>query len=646
MSTDEQLEHHDRHEAPHGPGRRDPFGLGLPRRPDWETFGVVAGDETPGGAGASLASDEVVEVRRSGLVTGLVGVAAAGLGLAWLGRALDGGGALTWSVTAVLAVVALTHLTAFVDARVPLAVLDSHGVRMRLGRTWQGLPWEAVEQVELAPRTSWWRDGRLVVEPFEADEVVAALDRGARWQAWWSRRWYGGAFALPLGLSTRVRGADDLGLALERVVDPAVDVVVVEPSPPVTVDEVPEPVEPAASAAVVESPAPVEPVSVEPDAPDAPDTPDTPDAPRPSAADRLEAVRRVGPWAAAALARAAEWRPARRDADDGADTGADESADDSAVREIATTSVAQAEVTPAPEPTATPAAARAARSAVRAEIHAETPQRPARGALPEETVLLRRPADDDLAAYETAAPTAYPVVVGEPEPVREPVVGQEYAAARRRLGLSVDQVAERTRIRPHVIEAIEVDDFEPCGGDFYARGHLRTLARVLGVDGDEAVETYDATYAAAPIDARRVFEAELATVPGGSLRATRGGPNWSVLVAAVMALVVLWSAAQMLFEGSSPAEEATGGAGLSSSVVAPVDVVLTAPDSPVAVTVRDGAGEIVWQGDLAAGESRTVPAAPPVRVSASDGALSAAVDGGSATPLGEAGVAVQRSLTP
>jgi cytoskeletal protein RodZ len=67
------------------------------------------------------------------------------------------------------------------------------------------------------------------------------------------------------------------------------------------------------------------------------------------------------------------------------------------------------------------------------------------------------------------------------EPAEEPVIGPQFVAARTRLGLSVDQVAERTRIRPHVIESIEVDDFVPCGGDFYARGHIRTLARILGV---------------------------------------------------------------------------------------------------------------------------------------------------------------------
>ncbi len=91
------------------------------------------------------------------------------------------------------------------------------------------------------------------------------------------------------------------------------------------------------------------------------------------------------------------------------------------------------------------------------------------------------------------------------------MVGPQLAAARERLRLSVDQLADRTRIRPHVIEAIEIDDFAPCGGDFYARGHLRTLARVLGVDVAPLLATYDDKYADAPIDPRRVFEAELAT---------------------------------------------------------------------------------------------------------------------------------------
>ena len=133
-------------------------------------------------------------------------------------------------------------------------------------------------------------------------------------------------------------------------------------------------------------------------------------------------------------------------------------------------------------------------------------------------------------------------------PVADPVVGSELAAARTRLGLTVDQLAERTRIRPHVIESIEVDDFAPCGGDFYARGHLRTLARVLGVEAAPLLASYDELYSDAPIDARRVFEAELATGADGPIRGTRGGPNWSVLVAAVMAIVLAWSIARLVMD--------------------------------------------------------------------------------------------------
>ena len=41
------------------------------------------------------------------------------------------------------------------------------------------------------------------------------------------------------------------------------------------------------------------------------------------------------------------------------------------------------------------------------------------------------------------------------------------AVPRVRLELSVDQLAERTRIRPHVIESIEIDDFAPCLSFFW-----------------------------------------------------------------------------------------------------------------------------------------------------------------------------------
>ncbi|MFW6775168.1 RodZ domain-containing protein [Nocardioides sp. CPCC 205120] len=653
------------HDAHASAARRDPFGLGLPRRPDWEALGVVHEAVEPG-AGEELAPGQVVEIRRSGLVSGAIGVVAAGLAVAWLSRAAADGGVVTWVVTALLALVAIAHLSSFVDARVPLAVVDEHGVRMRLGRTWQGLPWESVDHVVHVPRAGLLRDGSVLVVPFETEAVLAGLDRRARWQAWLATRWYGGPFALPVGLSTRVVGTDDVATSLRDFADPEVPVLVQEPERPapaaapadeaVADDATPEPVaepvaeptpEPTAPVRVVEVVAPrvVEDVPDRPELAAAADRAD--DHAAAAAADEREkttpdatpdARPRLRPWVAAVIARLGERRTAR-------DAGRARSADDVDEQSHAASALDR----PAVEPSAAPSPLREPRSAVRAEIHREVPER----VLPEQDDHLRRPADDGLAAYDRAwEPLPPAVVAAEPEPEpearREPVIGPVLADARRRLGLSVDQVADRTRIRPHVIEAVEVDDFAPCGGDFYARGHLRTLARVLGVEAAELVQRYDDEYADAPIDARRVFEAELATVPGGSLRATRGGPNWSVLVAAVMAVVLLWSVAQLLLDRGPEVDTATtGAAGLSAgSTVAPVPVVLTGAEAPAEVTVRDGDGEVVWQGRLAAGESRTVDAPPPVRISSSDGAVRAGLGDDEPSPLGQPGDAVQRTLAP
>ncbi len=233
-------------------------------------------------------------------------------------------------------------------------------------------------------------------------------------------------------------------------------------------------------------------------------------------------------------------------------------------------------------------------------------------------------------------------------PVEDPVVGPELVAARTRLGLTVDQLAERTRIRPHVIESIEVDDFAPCGGDFYARGHLRTLARVLGVDAAPLLASYDERYADAPIDARRVFEAELATGKDGPIRGTRGGPNWSVLVAAVMAIVLAWSIARLIMDSPIQLDDRpvlNGSPSSTTKLGPPVPVLLDASSGGAHVVVHDGAGQVVFNGDLAYGDTRTVKAAPPVLVQSSDGALGVTIDGEDRGPLGTEGQPASNTFT-
>ena len=70
------------------------------------------------------------------------------------------------------------------------------------------------------------------------------------------------------------------------------------------------------------------------------------------------------------------------------------------------------------------------------------------------------------------------------------MVGERIARARTQRGLTVDDVASATRLRPLMIEAIENDDFTLSGGDAYTVGHLRMIAEVVGLDGDDLVAEF------------------------------------------------------------------------------------------------------------------------------------------------------------
>jgi cytoskeleton protein RodZ len=72
----------------------------------------------------------------------------------------------------------------------------------------------------------------------------------------------------------------------------------------------------------------------------------------------------------------------------------------------------------------------------------------------------------------------------------EVVVGERIVAARKARGLSVEDVAAATRLRPMIIEALEADDYSLSGGEAYVVGHLRMIAEVVGLDGDDLVDEF------------------------------------------------------------------------------------------------------------------------------------------------------------
>jgi cytoskeleton protein RodZ len=116
-------------------------------------------------------------------------------------------------------------------------------------------------------------------------------------------------------------------------------------------------------------------------------------------------------------------------------------------------------------------------------------------------------------------------------------VGDALARAREERGLSVEDVSAATRIRAGLLRSIEADDFGPCGGSVYARGHIRSVAKVVGVDAEPLIAEYDRQHAeeSLPIPVpNQPVEPDLVA------RAERKPPNWTaaMAVAAVVLIII------------------------------------------------------------------------------------------------------------
>lgn len=215
--------------------------------------------------------------------------------------------------------------------------------------------------------------------------------------------------------------------------------------------------------------------------------------------------------------------------------------------------------------------------------------------------------------------------------VEGPSIGTALKKARIAAGLTVDEVSSTTRVRIPIVHAIEEDDFTRCGGDVYARGHIRTLARAVHLDPAPLVESYDAAHGGrpAPTPAAPMFEAE-------RLRPERQRPNWTAaMVAAIVAVIGFVGftafsggdekAKKPVAEGSAapqPAPKQSGGkpAGQpqtpapkpepsdSAIAAAPKDlvtVVLTADTGESWISAKDHNGRLLFDGTLSQGESKT-----------------------------------------
>src|SRR5215510_7632891 len=73
-------------------------------------------------------------------------------------------------------------------------------------------------------------------------------------------------------------------------------------------------------------------------------------------------------------------------------------------------------------------------------------------------------------------------------------LGADRQQARGRAGLSLDDLSARTKIRRHMLESIERNDFASIPGGLLARGYLRAYASEVGLPAEAIAARYQTEF--------------------------------------------------------------------------------------------------------------------------------------------------------
>lgn len=255
-------------------------------------------------------------------------------------------------------------------------------------------------------------------------------------------------------------------------------------------------------------------------------------------------------------------------------------------------------------------------------------------------------------------------------------IGETLTVARLEKGLDVDDVARATRIRATLIRDIESDRFGSCGAAVYARGHLRSIAHVVGLDPAPLVAAYDDQHGVVPPSLGTAIPV---TFDGATAARAdrRPGPRWgaaaSVAVAVVAGLAIVGvfrpadtggapDRAAVRPVAASPAAPAgsPGGAPLPTPEATDEgdDRVAAVPADGVSlrvrvtgaqswVSVRDGKGRLLFEEVLRRGQVEDFRDAAQLRLIVGDAAaVQLVVNGRDLGAAGEAGEVARVRFTP
>ena len=201
-------------------------------------------------------------------------------------------------------------------------------------------------------------------------------------------------------------------------------------------------------------------------------------------------------------------------------------------------------------------------------------------------------------------------------------LGSSITQARKSAGLSIEDLSASTNIRTALLKEIESDNFANCGGETYARGHIRNIAMKLGVDPliyiaafeDEQMHTdrsmkellVENSVMRQPEEARKVSWKVLATISVSSLFIV----GLAQIIISNTATVEIPEpiASITATESATPSPEASEATPTEQATVSTgegVELVVSASRAKSWLFVSDATGRTLFSGQMSRGSSKT-----------------------------------------
>lgn len=234
-------------------------------------------------------------------------------------------------------------------------------------------------------------------------------------------------------------------------------------------------------------------------------------------------------------------------------------------------------------------------------------------------------------------------------------LGEVLLTARTSAKISLDDLAAATSIRPGLLGEMERNNFSHCGGDIYARGHLRNIAPKIGLDANHLVDLYNEEHSAESKSINEMLvENNIARVPH-----EKKNISWKVPAAFSLLIVLVLGVVQIVVTNVNSESPVSPTPSPSVSASALPTESPTSTTSPVtggvtmSITASRGNsridivvdGQHVDKGSIFQGETKSFTATTSISIYFSNPAgLDVTVNGELLPPLGGENQEVRRTF--